>query len=303
MQNNEALIDEILTLKHEKRATILAHNYIDGSIQDIADFVGDSLELSVKAKQNEAEVIVFCGVRFMAETAKILSPHATVLMPNPAAGCPMADQCDPVALAAYRANNPEVTCIAYVNTTAATKSLVDICCTSGNAERVVQSVGNDRPILFLPDQNLGENLNRKLGLHMSLWKGSCPVHHALKMQTVLEARQMHPESPLLVHLECRPEIVELADAALSTKGILEWAAQSSAKSFIIGTEEGILHRLRKENPGKEFYGLTPSLLCADMKITTLDQVRDSLKFGRHVIELEPELMRRALVPIERMLAV
>ncbi|MFA5625309.1 MAG: quinolinate synthase NadA [Bradymonadales bacterium] len=301
MQNALALKEEILALKREKGAIILAHNYIDGKIQDVADFVGDSLELSVKARDNEADIIVFCGVRFMAETAKILSPKATVLMPNLNAGCPMADNCDPVALAAYRANHPDTTIIAYVNTTAATKSLVDICCTSGNAEKIVQSVASDKDILFLPDHNLGANLNKKLGVNMILWKGCCPVHHALELSSVRAAKEVHPESPILVHLECQPEIVELADAALSTRGILDWAAKSDAKSFIIGTEEGMLYRLRKENPHKTFYGLEPALICPDMKVTTLQQLRDSLKYEQYPIELDEEVMKRALVPIQRML--
>jgi len=293
---------EILQLKETHNAIILAHNYVTHDIQDIADFVGDSLELSRKAQNNQAETIVFCGVRFMAETAKILSPHARVLMPNPNAGCPMADMCSPEALRTYRESHPDHLIIAYVNTTAATKALVDICCTSGNAENLIRRLPPEQPKMFLPDKNLGANLNKKLGISMALWEGCCHVHHGLSLDALHRAKAAHPEAEIIVHLECRPEIVDFADAALSTSGMLVYVANSSAKIFIIGTEEGMLHRLRKEHPDRTFIPVAPALSCRDMKMVTLQNVRDCLKYGTGEVTLSQDILIDALRPIERMLA-
>ncbi len=299
---NNDLVKEIEALKAERNAVILAHNYVDGSIQDIADFCGDSLELSIKAKQVKAPVIVFCGVRFMAETAKLLSPASTVLLPRPEAGCPMADMADADAVAAYRKEHPETVLAAYVNSTAATKAHVDICCTSGNVEKVLRSIPADKEVMFLPDRNLGKNMMNKLGQTMSLWDGCCPVHDAVTKEMIEDARNAHPGAPVLIHPECREDAVAAADAALSTGGILKFVRESDAEEFVIGTEKGILHRLIRENPGKKFYTLQPEIICADMKKISLTNVRDALKNMTEQIELPSDLMQKAVRPIEAMLA-
>ena len=297
------LAEEIATLRKERNAVILAHNYVTSDIQDIADFTGDSLELSIKAKELKAGVIVFCGVRFMAETAKLLSPHSTVLLPNLYSGCPMADMADPSEVAAYKKANPDTVLVAYVNSTAEVKAQVDICCTSGNAEKIIRSIPADKKIMFLPDRNLGANMMNKLNRPMELWQGFCPTHNKVTVEMIREARRMHPEAKVLVHPECRPEIVAEADEALSTGGILRFVRESADRQFIIGTETGILHRLAKENPEQGFFPLRPEMLCPNMKKITLQEVADALAEMRNVIELPPELMARAVLPIERMLAV
>ncbi len=296
------LIEEIKQLKAEHNAVILAHNYVRPELQEIADFTGDSLELSIKAKNVKAETIVFCGVRFMAETAKLLSPDSVVLLPNPDAGCPMADMAAADAVAAYRAAHPEAFLVAYVNTTADVKAHVDLCCTSGNAEKIIAELPENQEILFLPDRNLGGNMNRKLDRKMDLWPGCCPTHNHVTPEMIAEARAAHPGAKVLVHPECAPEVVAAADEALSTGGILKFVRESSDKAFIIGTESGILHRLRKENPGKEFYPLQPEMICPDMKKITLENVRDCLKNMAPRIELPEEILREAVKPIEAMIA-
>lgn len=296
------LIEEIKQLKAERNAVILAHNYVRPELQEIADFTGDSLELSIKAKNVKAETIVFCGVRFMAETAKLLSPDSVVLLPNPDAGCPMADMAAADAVAAYRAAHPEAFLVAYVNTTADVKAHVDLCCTSGNAEKIITELPENQEILFLPDRNLGGNMNRKLDRKMDLWPGCCPTHDHVTPEMIAEARAAHPGAKVLVHPECAPEVVAAADEALSTGGILKFVRESSDKAFIIGTESGILHRLRKENPGKEFYPLQPEMICPDMKKITLENVRDCLKNMAPRIELPEEILREAVKPIEAMIA-
>lgn len=296
------LIEEIKQLKAERNAVILAHNYVRPELQEIADFTGDSLELSIKAKNVKAETIVFCGVRFMAETAKLLSPDSVVLLPNPDAGCPMADMAAADAVAAYRAAHPEAFLVAYVNTTADVKAHVDLCCTSGNAEKIIAELPENQEILFLPDRNLGGNINRKLDRKMDLWPGCCPTHDHVTPEMIAEARAAHPGAKVLVHPECAPEVVAAADEALSTGGILKFVRESSDKAFIIGTESGILHRLRKENPGKEFYPLQPEMICPDMKKITLENVRDCLKNMAPRIELPEEILREAVKPIEAMIA-
>ncbi len=299
--NTQKLREDILELKRQNNAIILAHNYVQGDVQDIADFVGDSLELSRKAAENHAENIVFCGVRFMGETAKLLSPRAHVLMPTQHAGCPMADMCPPHELRQFKEDHPDHFLIAYVNTTAETKALVDLCVTSGNAEKILRKIDTQRPILFLPDQNLGANLNQKLGLHMDLWNGCCRSHNRIATEAIELAKQHYPDAPVLVHLECRPEVVAMADAALSTAGILAYAKNSTPKSFIIGTESGILHRLKKENPDKDFHGLWPNVICPDMKKITLQGVHDALSGKGFEIQIPDELIAKAVAPIQRML--
>jgi len=295
--------EEIRALKEKQGAVILAHNYVAGEIQDIADFCGDSLELSVKAKHVSAPVIVFCGVRFMAETAKILSPGAKVLLPRPDAGCPMADMADAAAVREMRKKHPDAVFCAYVNSTAETKAEIDVCCTSGNVENVLASIPAEKEIVFLPDGNLGANMIRKTRRNMTLWRGCCPVHDAVTPAMIRDARARHPGVEVLVHPECRPEVVEAADRALSTGGMLRYIRESAAKEFIVGTECGILHRLRGENPGKVFHTLTPELVCADMKKLSLEDVLTALKTGQEEIVLPDEIMRKALRPIERMISV
>ncbi len=295
------ITNEILELKARRNALILAHNYTRPEIQDIADFVGDSLELSRKAAECHAPVIVFCGVRFMAETAKLLSPESTVLHPNPLSGCPMADMASPEEIRKYRTEHPDTMVVAYVNTTAATKTEVDICCTSGNAEKLVASLPQDKPLLFLPDANLGANIAAKLGRQIELWPGFCPTHNKILPEHITEARRRHPNALVLVHPECLPAVVALADQALSTGGMLRFVHDSPHDEFIIGTECGILHRMRKENPGKLFHPLEPAVLCPNMKRITLEDVHASLRDMSPTVELDEEILRRARTPIDKML--
>ncbi len=292
---------EIRKLRDERHAVILAHNYTAPEVQDIADFVGDSLELSRKAAECHAPVIVFCGVRFMAETAKILSPDSIVLHPNPHSGCPMADMADPEAVAKYRAEHPDTLLVAYVNTTAATKTAVDICCTSGNAEKVISALPKDQKILFLPDANLGANVAKKLNRPMDLWPGFCPTHNRIMPEQIEKARAAHPGAPVIVHPECPPATADLADQALSTGGMLKFVRESQEREFIIGTETGILHRMRKENPDKVFYPLEPEPLCPNMKKITLEDVLFALQDMKPQIELDADTIARARAPIDRML--
>ena len=293
---------EILALKEQTGATILAHNYVDGDIQDIADFCGDSLELSVKAKRYRAGLIVFCGVRFMAETAKILSPDSRVILPNSTAGCPMADMAEVDAVRRYRKDHPDEILVAYVNSSAAVKAQVDWCCTSGNVERVLNALPPDARVMFLPDRNLGANMSEKLGRPMALWNGCCPIHDHITLESIREARVAHPDAEVLVHPECRPMVVAAADAALSTGGMLRHVSESLFREFVIGTEMGIIHRMKRENPEKEFYPLLPQVICPDMKKVTLENVLAALQGKCEEIVLDPEIMEAARRPIERMLA-
>lgn len=297
------IAEEIRALAKERNAVILAHNYTLPEVQDVADFVGDSLELSRKAAATKAPVIVFCGVRFMAETAKILSPDSIVLHPNPKSGCPMADMADPRDVEAYRAAHPGTVLVAYVNTTAATKTAVDICCTSGNAEKVISSIPADKEIMFLPDANLGRNVSRTLGRPMQVWAGCCPTHNRIDPATIEKARAAHPGALVLVHPECVPEVVALADAALSTGGMLKYVRESPASAFVVGTECGILHRMRKENPGKEFFPLEPVPVCPNMKRITLEDVLLCLRDMNPRVELDAQTIEAARRPIEKMLAI
>ena len=297
------IVKEINRLRKERGAVILAHNYTVPEVQDIADFVGDSLELSCEAAKCNAPVIVFCGVRFMAETAKILSPSAVVLHPNPDSGCPMADMASFEAVRAYRREHPDTLLVAYVNTTAATKTAVDVCCTSGNAEKIISAIPANRKIMFLPDANLGSNISSKLGRPMELWRGFCPTHNRILPEAVRRARAEHPEAVVLVHPECLPSVVAEADHALSTGGMLKFVRESDAVEFIIGTETGILHRMAKENPGKRFHPLTAEPVCPNMKKITLEDVLFSLQDMSPRIELDAETIARARLPIERMLEV
>lgn len=292
---------EIRRLAREREALILAHNYTLPEVQDLADFVGDSLELSRKAAACKAKTILFCGVRFMAETAKILSPNATVLLPNAHAGCPMAEMAPAEVVRAWRREHPGAYLLAYINTTAETKAEVDLCCTSGNALAILSTIPPERELLFLPDANLGANLMRQTGRSFHLWPGCCPTHARITPSAMKAARAAHPEARVLVHLECPPAVTALADAALSTGGMLRDARESAAESFIIGTETGLLHRLRKENPGKRFYPLDDRLLCPNMKRITAEDMLFALRENTTEIVLDESLIARARRPIEAML--
>ena len=295
------IIEKIKALKEKHKALILAHNYTLPEIQDIADFVGDSLELSRKAAECHAPVIAFCGVRFMAETAKILSPDSIVILPNANSGCPMANMADFQSVKKYKIEHPNTIIAAYVNTTAETKTLVDICCTSGNAEEVLRSIPPDREIMFLPDANLGSNLINKLGRKMRLWPGFCPAHNKILPDAITKARAGHPDAIVLVHPECLPAVVAEADYALSTGGMLKFVRESEHADFIIGTESGIIHRMKSENPEKHFFPIAPEVLCPNMKKITLEDLLFSLEELSNRIELTPEVISAARKPIERML--
>ena len=299
---NLETVKKINELRKIRNAVILAHNYVAGEVQDIADFVGDSLELSIKAAATKAPVIVFCGVSFMAETAKLLAPESTVLLPEVSAGCPMADMASAEAVKKLRAEHPDAVFVAYVNTTAAVKAEVDICCTSANAEKIVSSIPADKEIVFLPDQNLGANVAKKLQRQMILFPGYCPTHHRIEAAQIEAARQQHPGAPVVVHPECPVEITGMADAALSTGGMLKYVRESDAKSFVIGTEIGIIHRLRKENPDKEFYQLAPAPRCLNMKKITLESILKVLENMDNAVELPQAIIERARQPIDRMIA-
>ena len=294
--------EEIAELKRARKAVILAHNYERPEVQDAADFTGDSLELARKAATVEADVIAFCGVYFMAETAAILNPSKKVLIPDATAGCPMADMITGEQLRALKAKHPGAAAVCYVNSTAEVKAECDICVTSGNAERVMATFPKDREIIFVPDQHLGSHIADKLGVTYVLWPGYCPTHARLTAKQVAAARAAHPDAPVLVHPECTKEVRDAADERLSTGGMCAFARTSPAQEFIIGTETGILHRLRQENPGKRFWPAA-ELVCPNMKKTTLENLRDCMRDLSPVVTVPPEIAVRAKRAIDAMLAI
>jgi len=294
---------EIRSLLTERKAVLLAHNYQRDEIQEIADITGDSLGLSQEAARSEAEVIVFCGVHFMAESAAILSPDKTVLLPRMDAGCPMADMVTAEDLRAYRAAHPEAVVVTYVNSSAEVKALSDICCTSGNAVNVVRSIPPGKDIFMVPDRNLAHYVARISGRPLSWWDGYCPTHERVTAEEVRKAKAAHPEALLIVHPECRPEVVAMADAVLSTSGMYGYCRRSPAREFIVGTEMGILYRLRKENPDKKFRLASRALICPNMKITTLEDVRDALDTLSPAVTVPPEIREKAHAALEAMLRV
>lgn len=294
---------EIERLKRERNAVIVAHYYQDPEIQDIADKVGDSFDLSRYCANTGNNVIIFCGVRFMAESAKILSPEKTVLLPADDAGCPMADMAAPDALRKLKEKHPDAAVVSYVNTTAAVKAQSDICCTSSIAVKVVRSLPQKK-IIFLPDRNLGDYVSKQVPeKEFIMWPGFCPTHNALGLAHVIEARRGHPGALFAVHPEAPPEVVALADFVGSTKQIIDFCSENESNEFIIGTEEGILHQLKRRNPGKSFHMLKFGFVCGNMKKTSLETLYLSLYEMRHKIELDKEIVRRASVSLERMLAV
>ena len=297
----------ISALKQERKAVILAHYYQDEAVQDIADFIGDSLELSRKAAATDAEVIVFCGVHFMAETAKILSPAKTVLLPDLEAGCSLADACPAEAFAAFRAEHPDHIAVSYINCSAAVKALSDLICTSSNAVDLVKQLPTDRPILFAPDQNLGRWVQRQSGRQLTLWPGSCIVHETFSEQALLQLKLEHPEAEVLAHPECQQHLLDLADFIGSTSALLRRAEASPASSFIVLTEPGILHQMRLKVPGKSFYEVPGSdgcscNACPYMRLNTLEKVWQCLDLMEPEIVMDEALRLKALAPIQKMLA-
>ncbi|MHC5055120.1 MAG: quinolinate synthase NadA [Planctomycetota bacterium] len=299
----ESIEDKIDALRKERRAVILAHNYQCGEVQDIADVVGDSLELARRAREADAEVIVLCGVHFMAETAAILNPEKTVVIPDKNAGCPMACMVSAKGLKGYLAEHPKAYVVSYVNTTAEVKAMSDICCTSANAVKVVESVPAGREIVFLPDRNLGHWIIRKTGREMTLWEGFCPTHARILPEFIEDARAAHPEAELCVHPECAPAVVDMADFVGSTSQILRHCAASERKSFIIGTEIGILHTLGKLAPGKEFFPATKIADCPNMKLITMEKVFWALRDLEDRVEVPPDVAAKARGALERMVAI
>jgi len=303
MENSDAQLKEkIISLKTRKNAIILAHNYQLGEIQDIADFVGDSLELSQKAAKTDADVIVFCGVYFMAETASILSPDKIVLLPDIHAGCPMADMITAEGLRKRKSELPGAIVVCYINSSAEVKVESDVCCTSANAVKVVESLGAGE-ILFVPDQYLGHYISTKINKKMILWPGFCPAHIRIQPQYITNLRQEYPQAKVVVHPECRPEVIALADEVLSTGGLCRYADRSEVKEIIVGTEIGIIHRLRKENPGKKFIPASEQAICPRMKLITLESVLWSLQEMTPEVKVPEEIRLKAKVAVDKMLEI
>lgn len=292
---------EINQLRLQKKAIILAHNYQNDEVQDLADFVGDSLALSQLAADSQAEVIVFCGVHFMAESAAILAPEKTILFPAENAGCPMADMADADEVLKWRKRYPKAAIVAYVNTSAAVKAVSDYCCTSANAVKLVKNIPESE-VIFLPDQNLGSYVAKQIPEKtIHLWPGYCITHHQVEPESVKAIKELHPDALVLVHPECRPEVTELADFVGSTSQIINYVKNSSRKKYIIGTEMGVIHGLQKENPDKTFYLLSKGLVCPNMKQTTVTKVLRSLQTMEPVIKVPTEIRIKAKQALNRML--
>ncbi len=326
MHDNETIIKRILQLKKERNAVILSHNYQREEIQDIADFIGDSLELSRTAAKTDYDVIIFCGVHFMAESAAILSPDKTVILPEINAGCPMADMVTvtgsrrivnilPVTLERVFYEFPEdftlidmkrmypgIPVVAYVNTTATVKAESDICCTSGNVAKVIDSLDMDT-VICIPDRNLSAWAARNTKKNVITWDGFCHVHHRIRPDDVRKAKSLHPDAPFIAHPECRPEVIDLADHVSSTSGMLRFAKENEAKEFIIGTERGLIHRLKKENPRKQFYPLREDMVCPNMKKTHIESVLKALETMQPVIKVLEDVRVKAKMALDRMLGI
>ena len=312
MLTNEELKAEIRKMCREKDAIILAHYYTIGDIQDIADFVGDSLALARKAAETDARMMVMCGVHFMAETCKLLSPEKTVLCPDLEAGCSLADSCKAEDLKKFKNEHPGYKVISYVNTTAAVKALTDVVVTSGNAKKVVDQLPKDAKLIFGPDYNLGNYINEVTGREMLLWNGGCHVHERFSVEKIVELKRQYPEAVVMAHLECKAPVLALADVKGSTADMLRFARENRATQYIVATEAGILHELQRTCPDKEFIPVPPEISesglecscneCQYMKLNTLQKVYDCLKNESPAIEIDPEIAKEAVKPIERMLA-
>lgn len=304
---NEGLKKEIEALKKEKDAVILAHYYQKGEIQEVADFIGDSLALAQIARTLKEKTIVLCGVHFMGETAKILCPNKRVLVPDLDAGCSLADSCDPVEFEAFIKENPGYTVISYVNTSAAVKALTDVVVTSSNAKKIVETFAKDAKIIFGPDRNLGNYINSTTGRNMKLWDGACHVHEQFSVEKLIELKKQYPDAEVLAHPECKRPLLMLADVIGSTAALLEHSKKSENKRFIVATESGILHEMKKASPDKEFIPLPPedsTCGCNDcnfMKLNTLEKLRNCLRDGQPEIIVDGSIAEKAVKPIERML--
>jgi len=294
--------ERILELKKERNAVILAHNYQRAEVQDIADFVGDSLELSQKAAQTKAGAIVFCGVHFMAETASIVNPDKVVLVPDAGAGCPMANMITAEQLRKLKAEHPGATVITYINSTADVKAESDYCCTSANGVRVVSSI-DAKDIIFVPDQYLGGFIEKKTGRKMILWPGYCPTHVKILPEDILTRKKEYPNAKVVAHPECRPDVVALADEALSTSGMIRYAARPEVKELIVATEVALLHRLAKENPGKKFIPASTKAVCPNMKKTTLEKIVEALEAMQPEVKVPEEIRVKAIACVDRMLKI
>lgn len=298
----QELLRQIALLKKEREAVILAHNYQPPEIQDLADFTGDSLELSRIAAKTPAKVIVFCGVQFMGETAAILSPDKTVLLPVLEAGCTLADYATAERLREMKKKNPDAVVITYVNSSAEVKAETDICCTSANAVEIVKSIDRNRPILFVPDYNLGHYAAKMAKREIILWDGCCPTHALLSTFAIAKAKKKWPQAQVIMHPECKPETLELADFVGSTSGMLSYVkTQPAGTEFVVGTEVGLLHRLQKENPDKVFHVASDYLICPMMKMTTLKDVKNSLEKMQYVVKVDPSVRLRAKAAVDAML--
>lgn len=311
--NTQELVAEINRMKEERNAVILAHNYQIPEVQDIADYLGDSLGLSRKAAETDAEVIIFCGVHFMAETASIISPDKKVLIPDPDAGCSLADSITAEQLREWKADHPGAVTVTYINTTAAVKAECDYCCTSSNAVDIVKSIPEDKEILFLPDKFLGSYIEMVTGRELNIWQGACHVHEKIGELNLGEKQKEYPDAEILIHPECGCSTSCMMKSAMyfdckdghihSTSGMLNRAIESDAEEFVVATETGILHRMRKENPDKKFYPANENSVCEFMKMITLEKLHDSLKYDRYEVKVPVDLAEQARLPIERMLSI
>ena len=303
-----SIAEEIQELKRERRAVLLAHHYQEAEIQDLADVVGDSLELARKAKTLDGDVIAFCGVWFMAETAKVLNPSKIVVVPDKAASCSLVEGCPVEPIREYRRRNPDHVIVSYINTSVEVKAESDILCTSRNAVQIVNSIPPEKTVLFLPDRNLGNYVKQQTGrANMKIWQGSCIVHATFPVRRVMEAKQLHPEALVVAHPECPETILKIADFVGSTSALIDYCVKSDAPEFIVVTESGVNYSLQKYGVGKKFYFVNNENCncseCPFMRLNTLEKLRDSLIHLQPRVEIDAEMMRRALVPIERMLAV
>jgi quinolinate synthase len=299
---DDELVEKISDLKKRRNAVILAHNYQLGEVQDIADFVGDSLELSQNAAKTDAGVIVFCGVHFMAETASILCPEKVVLLPDMNAGCPMADMITAELLREKKKEHPQAVVVCYINSSAEVKAESDICCTSANAVGVIESL-DAQEILFVPDQYLGHYISTKTGKKMILWPGFCPTHVRIKPERIKELKREYPQAKVVVHPECTPEVIALADEVLSTSGMCRYAQRDEVREMIVGTELGIIHRLKKENPGKRFIPVSKQAICPNMKLITLEKVLWSLEEMNPEVKVPEGIRLRAKTAVDKMLKI
>ncbi len=298
---NAELVDKISVLRKQRNAVILAHNYQRAEVQDIADFVGDSLELSQQAAKTNAAVIVFCGVHFMAETASILCPDKTVLLPDIHAGCPMANMLTSEKLIEKKKENPDAAVVCYINSSASAKAESDVCCTSANALQVAQKV-EAKKILFVPDQYLGHFISTQVpDKEFIFWPGYCPTHAKIRPEDILQRKKEHPKAKAVVHPECRPDVIAVADAALSTGGMMRFCRETDAKEVIIGTEIGIIHRLKKENPEKQFIPVSEKVVCPNMKLITLEKIMWALEDMSPEVRVPEDIRIRAKAAVDKML--